>query len=84
MLMTGMDDEYIYLFDPYFRKRPFKEEGVYIINNEPTRANRKVRKEIFNSQGKENYAFGTIEERECVLLYNTTTRKTIDDIEYII
>lgn len=84
VLLTGVDEEYIYLFDPYYRKRPFKEEGVTIINNDPTKLNRKVKREIFNSQGKENYAFGTIEERECVLLYNTATRKTVDDIEYII
>ena len=37
-----------------------------------------------NRIGKEDYALGELDCRECVLLYNTDTRQTMDQIEYII
>ena len=46
--------------------------------------NRRVRKELFNNQSSAYYAFGAADLRECMLIYNTNTRKTIDTIEYII
>lgn len=84
VLLTGVDDEYIYLFDPYYRKRPFKEETIEIIESEPTKWNRRIKREIMNSEGKGHYALGKKEERECVLMHNGQTKKSMDDIEYII
>lgn len=83
VLLTGTDDTYIYLFDPYYDTEENKE-GIEIINDAPERMNRKVKKEILNSEGTADYAFGTIALRECMLIYNTNTRRTIDTIEYII
>lgn len=84
VLLTGIDNEYIYLFDPYYRKRSFKDDNIVMIEDEPTKMNRKIKKEIMNSEGKSHYAFGKLEDRECVLMYNITTKKSMDDIEYII
>lgn len=84
VLLTGIDDEFVYLFDPYFRKNPFKEEGVYIIKDKPKKLNRKVKISIMNGTGKANYALGKIDTRESLLIFNTKTRKTMDNIEYFI
>lgn len=84
VLLTGIDDEYVYLFDPYYRKNPFREDGVYIIKDAPTKWNRKVKHTILNSTGRKNYALGKIETRESLLVYNTDTRTTMENIEYFI
>jgi hypothetical protein len=55
-----------------------------MIWDEPKTRNRRVSISRLNSTGKENYALGRIDSRECVLMYNTKTRQTIDQIEYII
>lgn len=84
VLLTGIDGEYIDLFDPYFRQRPFSEKEVTMIWDEPKKRNRRVPISRLNSTGRENYALGRIDCRECVLLYNTKTRRTMDQIEYFI
>jgi hypothetical protein len=84
VLLTGIDGEYIDLFDPYYRQNPFKQEGIMMIWDEPKVRNRRVHMDIMNGTGKEPYALGRIDQRECVLLYNTRTRQTMDQIEYII
>ncbi len=84
VLLTGIDEEYVYIFDPYYRKNAFREEGILIVKDEPTRMNRKVRHNVLDSEGKGHYALGELDERECIILYNTKTRKTYESIEYII
>ena len=84
VLLTGIDSEFVYLFDPYYRKNPYREHGIEIIKDKPTRFNRKVLYDYFKSEGKGYYAHGPIETREAMLIFNTYTRKTMDSIEYII
>ena len=84
VLLTGIDGEYIDLFDPYFRQKPFSDEEIAMIWDEPKKRNRRVHISRLNSTGKECYALGRMDSRECVLLYNTNTRQTMDQIEYII
>lgn len=84
VLLTGIEGEYIDLFDPYFRQRPFTDKDVTMIWDEPKKRNRRVHISRLNSTGKECYALGRMDSRECVLLYNTRTRQTMDQIEYII
>lgn len=84
VLLTGMDDKYVYAFDPYYRKNPFKEKGIKMITNAPKKMNRKILCSILNGEGNGNYELGELHQRECVLMYKTKTRKTLDDIEYII
>ena len=84
VLLTGIDKNYVYIFDPYYRKNPFKEDGIEMIKDAPTKMNRKVSYSILNNEGKENYALGKLDERECVLMYHQERRKTMDSIEYII
>lgn len=84
VLLTGLDGEYVELFDPYFRQRPFDKDGIEMVWNEPRRFNRRVHMDVLNRDGKEPYEFGRVDQRECVLLYNTRTRMTMDHIEYMI
>ena len=84
VLLTGIRGEYIDLFDPYFRQRPFQNENIHMIWDEPKKRNRSVHSSILNGTGKDDYALGEIDRRECVLMYNTNTRQTMDQIEYII
>ncbi|MBQ7840891.1 MAG: peptidase C39 [Lachnospiraceae bacterium] len=84
VLLTGIDGEYVDLFDPYFRQKPFKDERIIMIWDEPKKRNRRVPIEILNSTGRGLYALGKTACRECVLIYNTKTRQTMDQIEYMI
>jgi hypothetical protein len=82
VLLTGIDDDWIYLFDPYYDNCSYSD-GIEVISD-TSGANRRVRRDIFNFTDDRDYAFGDISLRECMLIYNTSTRKTVDTIEYII
>ena len=84
VLLTGIDNEYVSMFDPYFRKRTFKVDGIEIINDEPTKRNRKVAWFHMNNEGKRNYAFGPIEKRDCILMYRRRLKHTTEEIEYYV
>jgi hypothetical protein len=84
VLLTGIDGEYVDLFDPYFRQKEFVGDQIQMIWDEPKVRNRRVPISRLNCTGKENYALGRLDSRACVLMYNTKTRQTIDQIEYII
>ena len=71
VLLTGVDDGRVCLFDPYYRDKPFRIEGVEMVESEPFRMNRKVRFDVVNSESRRYYALGRPDQRECVLLYNT-------------
>jgi hypothetical protein len=67
VLITDVDDNNVYLFDPYYRKKKFEEEAIIILDN-AFKANRKVCKSRFNSFEGEVYSLGPKSERECVLI----------------
>lgn len=84
-LLTGTDEQYTYLFDPYFRKRPFTAEGLDIITDAPAAMNRRIANSILNSEAKISYALGPKDTREAVILFNKNTQKTPEKtIEYFI
>ena len=84
VLLTGLDSKQVYLFDPYYREHPFQKDGIELVNNAPKRMNRIVTYELLDSEGNEDYAMGERKNRECVLIYNRVTKRTIDSIEYMI
>jgi len=84
VLLTGIDDKYVYLFDPYYRIKSFSVDGIEMIKDAPTKMNRKIRHDILNSEGKGYYAFGKLEDRECMILFNKKTKSSMDAIEYFI
>ncbi|MDD2972694.1 MAG: peptidase C39 [Lachnospiraceae bacterium] len=84
VLLTGMDENQVYAFDPYYRRNPFKEQKINMVTDQPKRMNRKITWDIINAEGKNDYALGEIEQRECMLIYNQNTRQTMDNMEYVI
>ena len=87
VLMTGVEDEEILLFDPYYQEEPFKgaESSVRIDLKHPLWYNRLVPFSFFNHETQELYALGEKDTREAVLLFNDTTKLTAEkSIEYFI
>ncbi len=85
VLLTDADDDNIYLFDPYYRKKPFRQQGVDMITGAPAKMNRRVSYEMINSEGRSAYALGPKDTREAVIFFNEKTRRTpARTIEYFI
>lgn len=85
VLLTGADQENVYLFDPYYRKKPFSQKGLKLITDMPCTRNRSVPWEMLNSTGKGAYALGPVETREATVIFNRETQKRpVDTIEYFI
>lgn len=85
ILLTGIEEEYICLFDPYDYEKPIDGINVIKVDDQPKKMNRKVKMDIFNEESTKTYAFGKIENREAMLLYNSKLRKTPEkSIEYFI
>ncbi|CAB1242230.1 Peptidase C39 [Ruminococcaceae bacterium BL-6] len=85
VLLTGVREQSFFLFDPYYRRNPFKAEGIEMIRNMPAERNRKVSIPLVESEGKGYYAAGPVDGREAVILFNRRTQKTpADTIEYFI
>lgn len=87
VLMTGIEDEEILLFDPYYQEEPFEgaKSPVRIDLAHPLWYNRRVPFSFFNRETQELYALGKKDAREAVLLFNDTTKLTAEkSIEYFI
>lgn len=84
ILLTGMDGKKVSAFDPYYRKNPFKDKGIQMVANEPKKRNRKITYEVLNRESDNDYSLGKLQQRECMLIYNTKTRQTIETMEYVI
>ena len=92
ILLTGISGNDIYVFDPYYEElddpeldKEFFEDGITFITDQPKRANRLISIERLSNTGVGFYEMGPYEEREAVILFNTNTRKTLENsIEYII
>lgn len=85
VLFTGVSQNHICIFDPYFRKNAFRIPGIEMISDAPAKMNRKVSFEILNKEEKGAYALGPKDIREAVLLFNEKTRQTPGrTIEYFI
>ena len=78
VLLTGVEDGRILMFDPEY-------PDILVDNERPFTYNRKVPEKFFNQEELSIYAFGPCEIREAVLLFNDKTCLTPDQtIEYFI
>lgn len=85
VLFTGVEDNNVLLFDPYYRKKPYGVTGVDIITDAPFSHNRRVFFEILNDEDLGLYNMGPAESREAIILFNQDTQKTpVRTIEYFI
>ncbi len=92
VLLTGIDGNRIYLFDPYYEELDdpeldpeYFEEGITFITDQPKRANRLISMERLNHLTEGYYEMGPYAAREAVIVFNRETRLTPEDtIEYFI
>lgn len=85
VLLSGIKENKILMFDPYYVEEPFEEEGIIQVYDQPFWYNRIVEESCFNRESTELYALGPEENREAVIVYNENTKKTAEEtIEYFI
>lgn len=85
VLITGIKEDNLLLFDPYYREEPFENKDIKIVLDKPFEYNRIVPISYFNCEDEKLYAFGGMDTREAVLLFNKNTRITQEDtVEYFI
>lgn len=86
VLLTGIKEDKVLLFDPYYQTEPFDgKEDIRIELHKPFHYNRIVPVTYFNREELELYAFGPYGCREAVLLFNEDMKLTPDKtIEYFI
>lgn len=84
ILLTGAEGERIHAFDPYFWPHDFSDQRIVPVPDQPGRMNRTIHWDVFNCDGLDSYNFGPREKRECVLIFNSSTRKDASSMEYTI
>ena len=92
VLLTGIEGENLYLFDPYYEElddpeldEEYMEEGITFITDQPKRANRLVSIHRLNRLTEGYYEMGPYDKREATIIFNTDTRLTPEStIEYFI
>lgn len=78
VLLTGIENDLVYLFDPYYRAAPFEGEEIQIVPDHPMEYNRIVPTRYFERETCEVYSFGPTATREAVLLFNERTKLTVE------
>lgn len=89
VLLTGIEGDSVYLFDPYYEElddpeldQEYFDEGITFITDQPKRANRMVSMERLNRLTEGYYEMGPYNIREAVIVFNRETRlspeRTID------
>ena len=85
VLMTGIGEDGVRLFDPYYMPEPPPFEDVEAVRGQEECCNRIVPVERLETQEIRPYALGPSETREAVLLFNSATELTEENtVEYMI
>lgn len=85
VLLTGIEDDCVLVFDPYEISGPFPVEDVKVVRGREERYNRLVPLSCFDKQELTPYGFGPYDMREAVLLFNSATELTEENtVEYMI
>ena len=85
ILLTGIEGDYLCIFDPYDWEVPLDGDRIVEIEGYPKQMNRKVKIEVINDENHGFYALGDKQGREAMLLYNIHSRKTPEKtIEFMI
>ena len=92
VLLTGIEGDSLYIFDPYYEEEDDPEfdaeyyaPGITFINDQPKRANRLISIEKLNRTTKNFYEMGPYDIREAVIIFNTDTRLLPENtIDYFI
>ncbi len=92
VLLTGIEGDSIYLFDPYYEElddpdldQEYFSGGITFITDQPKRANRMVSMQRLNRSTEGYYEMGPQALREAVIVFNQETKLTPDNtIDYYI
>ena len=85
VLLTGVEEENVYVFDPYLLPKPLPIPDVKPVHDHESAYNRIVPVDRFESAALHPYAFGPYETREAVVLFNARSMKPEDfPLEYVI
>ena len=76
VLMTGIDDESVYLFDPFYEPWPPEHfdvppEGVVWVDNQPFSYNRIVSRAVLDDPESISYTLHAVSGRDAVLMWRT-------------
>ena len=70
--LTGMDEEYIHVFDPYYWDMDFDREGIIKVYDRPREMNRRISRSIMDCQDTAgSYSFCSRDRRIAMLFYKT-------------
>lgn len=72
VLVTAMDESFVYLFDPYYLPANPDEKEYDFVSGQPWSFNRRVSRKVFFGIQSQAYALGEIAKRECVLMSRTS------------
>ena len=85
VLLTGAEGDRILLFDPCYLEKFPADPNIQVFSDQTLPYNRVVPAGYFERGIGNLYAFGPVEEREAVLLFNERTKLTEENtVEYII
>ena len=69
VLLTGMEDNRICVWDPYFYDGEFPDPGIEVVRNRPCLCNRIIEPRVLACEGSDYYNLGQIEDRESLLIF---------------
>lgn len=82
VLLTGIEDSRVLLFDPFYEEEDDPEldeeyftDEIVFIHDQPKRANRSVSLERLNRTSKDYYEMGELPCRDALVMYNTNLTK---------
>ena len=85
VLLTGIEEDRVYLFDPYYKKDAFDQKEIVMVEDQPERYNRIIPIRYLEKEELTLYSMGPIETREAVILFNKETKLTQEKtVEYVI
>lgn len=92
VLLTGIEGDSVYLFDPYYEEpddpeldQEYFSGGITFITDQPKRANRLVTMQRLNRTTEGYYEMGAVDLREAMIVFNQETRLTPEStIDYFI
>lgn len=67
--LTGIDEEYVYVFDAYYEDSIAPQEGIIPIANMPKVMNRKIAWKVMDNGGTGDYSLGDENFRDVTLYY---------------
>lgn len=79
VLITGMDDNFAYIFDPYYLEEDYyyNDSQVAIVLNQSFTHNRIVKINRLFNESKQDFSLMEIEKREIVLINKKTQTTTV-------